>query len=202
MESARSSPELSSQLTTLYTLGSAGSLTDGQLVEQFLARLDPAASEAAFTALVDRHGAMVLSVCRQLLNDPHDAEDAFQATFLILVSKAGSIRRREAVGGWLFGIARGSRRAQIEAARRRRQLRALTENPPGSRTDAELAPGPSAETGYGPLVPGVQYNVSAIKKNEPNFSFRGEGYLHKNRWSVKPGETVDWGDVQVQIYRR
>ena len=52
------------------------------------------------------------------------------------------------------------------------------------------------------LVPGVQYNVSAIKKNEPNFSFRSEGYLYKNQWTIKPGETVDWGDVQVQIYRR
>jgi hypothetical protein len=52
------------------------------------------------------------------------------------------------------------------------------------------------------LVPGVQYNVSAIKKNERNFSLRGEGYLHKNWWTVEPGETVDWGDVQVQIYRR
>jgi RNA polymerase sigma factor (sigma-70 family) len=153
MESARSSPDLSSQLTTLYTLGAAGSLTDGQLVERFLARLDPAASEAAFTALVDRHGAMVLSVCRQLLSDPHDAEDAFQATFLILVSKAGSIRHREAVGGWLFGIARRvAARAQVEAARRRRHLRALAENPPGSRADVEPGPAPSAATEYGPLI--------------------------------------------------
>jgi RNA polymerase sigma factor (sigma-70 family) len=153
MESARSSPDLGNQLTTLYTLGVAGTLTDGQLVERFLARMDPAASEAAFTALVDRHGAMVLSVCRQLLSDQHDAEDAFQATFLILVSKAGSIRRREAVGGWLFGIARRvAARAQVEAARRRRHVRALAENPQGSRADVELGPAPSAETDYGPLI--------------------------------------------------
>ena len=104
METARSSPDLGSQLTTLYTLGVAGTLTDGQLVERFLARMDPAASEAAFTALVDRHGAMVLSVCRQLLSDPHDAEDAFQATFLILVKKAGAIRG-SCIGGWLHQVA-------------------------------------------------------------------------------------------------
>jgi RNA polymerase sigma factor (sigma-70 family) len=153
MENARSSPVLVGQLTTLYKLGAAGTLTDGQLLERFLARTDPAASEAAFTALVDRHGAMVLSVCRQVLSDPHDAEDAFQATFLILVSKAGSIRHREAVGGWLFGIARRvAARAQVEAARRRRHLRELTDNPPVARADVELGTALSAETDYGPLI--------------------------------------------------
>ncbi len=106
MEDARSNTVVGSQLAMLYKLGAAGTMTDGQLLERFLSRTDPAASEAAFNALVDRHGAMVLGVCRQFLGDPHDAHDAFQATFLVLVSKAGSIRRREAVGGWLFGIAR------------------------------------------------------------------------------------------------
>ena len=43
--------------------------------------------------------------------------------------------------------------------------------------------------------------MSAIKKNEPDFSFRAEGYLHKNLWTVRPGETVDWGDVQVHIFK-
>ena len=56
MESARSSPDLGNQLTTLYSLGAAGSLTDGQLLDRFLARMDPAASDTAFTAMVDRHG--------------------------------------------------------------------------------------------------------------------------------------------------
>ena len=101
MASARSSGAAAGQLGSLYSLGAAGSLTDGQLLERFLARDDPAASEAAFTALVDRHGAMVLCVCRRELGDPHDAHDAFQATFLVLVSKAATIRNRESVGGWL-----------------------------------------------------------------------------------------------------
>ena len=131
MKNARSSPILVDQLSLLYKLGAAGTLTDGQLLDRFLARNDPAASEAAFTVLVERHGAMVLSVCRQLLGNPHDAHDAFQATFLVLVSKAGSIRKRESVGGWLFRIARRvAARAQAEASRRHRHLQALFENQP------------------------------------------------------------------------
>src|SRR5262245_717644 len=74
---------------------------DGQLLERYLARRD----EAAFEALVRRHGPMVLGVCRRLLPGPHDAEDAFQATFLVLVRKAGSIRPPAMVGNWLFGVA-------------------------------------------------------------------------------------------------
>ncbi len=126
MENARSIGVLGGPLGTLYNLGAAGTLTDGQLLECFLARTDPAAAEAAFNALVDRHGPMVLSVCRKVLGDPHDAHDAFQATFLVLVSKAGSIRNRDSVGGWLFGIARRvAVRARVEGARHRRHLERL-----------------------------------------------------------------------------
>jgi RNA polymerase sigma factor (sigma-70 family) len=78
-----------------------GSPTDADLLERFLARRD----QAAFELLVWRHGRMVLSVCRRLLRDPQDAEDAFQSTFLVLVRKARSIRRREAVAGWLYQVA-------------------------------------------------------------------------------------------------
>ncbi len=63
------------------------------------------AGEAAFAALVDRHGAMVLRICRQVLGDPHDAQDASQATFLVLARRAGSIGRRESVASWLHGVA-------------------------------------------------------------------------------------------------
>src|SRR5437762_2365355 len=76
-----------------------GGLSDGELVERFLLRRD----EAAFAALVRRHGPMVLAVCRRLLGHAQDAEDAFQATFLLLVRRAGAIRRRESVGSWLYG---------------------------------------------------------------------------------------------------
>jgi RNA polymerase sigma-70 factor (ECF subfamily) len=78
-----------------------GDLTDGKLLEGFLSRHD----ETAFDALVRRHGPMVMGVCRRLLGNREDAEDAFQAVFLILARKAGSIRPREKVGNWLHGVA-------------------------------------------------------------------------------------------------
>jgi RNA polymerase sigma factor (sigma-70 family) len=78
-----------------------GGMSDGKLLECFLARRE----EAAFEALVRRHGPMVLSVCRRVLHNTHDAEDAFQAAFLVLVRKAGSLRSRDTVGNWLYGVA-------------------------------------------------------------------------------------------------
>src|SRR5438477_10039625 len=75
---------------------------DGQLLERFTRR----GEGAAFEALLRRHGPMVLGVCRRLLRDPHEAEDAFQATFLLLVRKAGALREPESLGPWLHGVAR------------------------------------------------------------------------------------------------
>ena len=75
--------------------------SDGELLQQFVTCED----EAAFEALVRRHGPMVLAVCRRVLQDGHDAEDAFQATFLVLVRKAGSIGKPELLGNWLYGVA-------------------------------------------------------------------------------------------------
>src|SRR4051812_19379661 len=76
-------------------------LTDGQLLECFLAQRD----ESAFEELVRRHGPMVLGVCRRVLRNSQDVEDAFQATFLVLVRKAASLRNPELVGNWLYGTA-------------------------------------------------------------------------------------------------
>src|SRR5438874_9701876 len=93
---------------------------DRQLLERFAGQRD----EAAFAALVARHGPMVLGVCRGVLRDPHAAEDAFQATFLILVRKAGSLWVGESLDGWLHRVAyRVALQASTDAARRRARER-------------------------------------------------------------------------------
>lgn len=99
-------------------------LTDGQLLETFITRKD----EAAFETLVWRHGPMVLGVCRRILRNHHDAEDAFQATFLVLVRKAASVVPREMVANWLYGVAcNTARRARTATARRHTREKHLTE---------------------------------------------------------------------------
>ncbi len=106
------------QIRTLFSLGRVGDRADGEILEAF--KTHHAEAEAAFAELVARHGAMVLEVCRRVLREPHDVEDAFQATFLILVRKAGGIRNRDALGGWLHRVAlRVALRAKSEALHRR-----------------------------------------------------------------------------------
>jgi RNA polymerase sigma factor (sigma-70 family) len=92
------------QITTLFEVGSVAGLSDASLLERFLAG-KPTAAELAFRALVERHGPMVLRVCRRVLGNSHDAQDAFQATFLILARRAGSVRNRDSLASWLYGIA-------------------------------------------------------------------------------------------------
>jgi RNA polymerase sigma factor (sigma-70 family) len=103
-------------LGQLFEGKSVAGLGEVQLLERFVERRD----EPAFAALVARHGPMVLGVCRRLLADPLDVEDAFQATFLVLVRRAGSLRDRDRLGPWLFGVARKvATRARLDLARRR-----------------------------------------------------------------------------------
>ena len=100
--------------------------TDGQLLASFIDQKD----EAAFEALVRRHGPMVFGVCRRLLRNHHDAEDAFQATFLVLARKAPSVRPRERVANWLQGVAlRTAMKAKAMTVKRRGREKQVTEMP-------------------------------------------------------------------------
>jgi RNA polymerase sigma factor (sigma-70 family) len=104
------------QIQRLFDEGTLTGLTDAQLVARFLDRRD----EGAFAALVARHGPMVLAVCRGVLRDQSDAEDAFQATFLVLFRKAGGLKSAGSLGSWLYRVAyRIALRANAVAARRR-----------------------------------------------------------------------------------
>src|SRR5437773_2441467 len=89
------------QLRRLIGHQSGCALSDTQLLENFVSRRD----EPSFEVLVWRHGAMVLGLCQRVLRDSHDAEDAFQAAFLVFARKAGSIGKRESVGSWLYKVA-------------------------------------------------------------------------------------------------
>ena len=123
-------------LESLFDAGALGGLTDGEFLECFQTSRDTLGHEA-FRILVERHGPMVLGLCRSLVRDPHEADDAFQATFLVLVSKAESIRRRDTIGPWLHGVAG-------RVARRARQRRCAACGSRSRRT-SDSRPGPASD---------------------------------------------------------
>src|SRR5438270_8902773 len=89
------------QIQRIFHVGTLAGATDGELLARFAGRGD----DAAFETLLARHGPLVLGVCRSVLRDPADAEDAFQATLLVLVRKAGSIRLEDSLAPWIYGVA-------------------------------------------------------------------------------------------------
>ena len=124
--SARSESDIRS-LEILFKVGTHCGLSDAELLERFLCSHGEAA-EFAFEGLVMRHGPVVFDVCLKILGDAHDAQDAFQATFLILATRARSIMKQRSVGCWLHGVAlRVARRARSDAARRRLRERRIAE---------------------------------------------------------------------------
>src|SRR5271156_5122633 len=123
------------QIHGLFEVGTVAGLTDGQLLDHYLTRRD----ESAFAALVMRHGPMVLGVCHAGLRGSPEVEDAFQATFLVLIRKATTIRGRDAVGGWLHRVAH---RVAVQAGRDRSR-KGLREHLAGDLCD-EIAVGASS----------------------------------------------------------
>ena len=128
-------------IDALFRLGVVSGMSDGELLERFVAGpgCDPV-GEMAFDAIVRRHGPMVLGVCRRVLGDYHAAEDAFQATFMVLAVRAKAIRKRESLGPWLHGVAaRIARRALILGRRRREEPMRLSARLDTAGRDPALA---------------------------------------------------------------
>jgi RNA polymerase sigma factor (sigma-70 family) len=131
------------QLRDLFKVGTTAGVTDNELLERFVRKRAESedaerAAEFAFAALVNRHGAMVWGVCRRVLGDVHEAEDAFQATFLVLARKAGSVHVGSSLGRWLYGVAqRVALRARSQ--RRRQEVNLLLAEATASDDPADMA---------------------------------------------------------------
>src|SRR5262245_3462035 len=127
--------EVIQHLRRAVLLRDGAGLTDGQLLTDYLNRRD----EAALATLVRRHGPMVWGVCRRVLRNYHDAEDAFQATFLVLARKAASVVPRELVANWLYGVAnQTARKARATTAKRRARERQVMQMPEAAETEQDL----------------------------------------------------------------
>jgi RNA polymerase sigma factor (sigma-70 family) len=144
-------------LNTLFATGALGVMTDPELLKRF--RTDQGAGgQEAFRVLVERHGPMVLGVCRSLISDPHEAEDAFQATFLVLVRKGHAIWVRDSVGPWLYGVAsRVARRARRRAIRRQKCQVGIVEDVADVRS-----PGPAIRTDELETQAAIHHEVAGL----------------------------------------
>jgi RNA polymerase sigma factor (sigma-70 family) len=121
------------ELGTLFNEGAVAMLSDGELLDRFAERREA----SAFEAIVERYGPLVWGVCRRVLLDHHDAEDAFQASFLVLARKAASVMPREKLGNWLYGVAfQTAMKARATRAKRRVRERRV-----GEMTEPEAVAG-------------------------------------------------------------
>jgi RNA polymerase sigma-70 factor (ECF subfamily) len=161
--------EAGRDLRILFNIGAIGGLSDGQLLERFASQRE----EAAFEALVHRHGPMVWGVCRRIVRNPHDAEDAFQATFLVLARKAHSLADRELVANWLYAVAyKTAVRAEALACRRRAREHQVMEMP---------EPEPGKDHGTDDLLPLLDRELRGLpeKYRTPILLCDLEGKTHK-----------------------
>ena len=166
-------------LQALFDGGTCAGLTDGDLVERFQARRDEG-GERAFEALVTRYGPMVLRVCRNLLDDPNDVHDAFQAVFLVLARRAGAIRESRSVGSWLYGVAvRVAARARVSTIRRRiRDRRTIEAAGVVAAVACEPRSGPLIEHDDGAAVVHQEVNRLPEKYRAPVVLCYLEGLTH------------------------
>jgi RNA polymerase sigma factor (sigma-70 family) len=168
MASIGQSGVIARRLERLFGWGTVSGLSEGQLLARFIGERD----ESAFEAIVTRHGPMVLGICRRLLDDPGDAEDAFQATFLVLVQKARSLRDRELLGNWLYGVAvRVAHRSRRQRARRHARERS---------TEMETIAAPDGIDQLGPLRASLDAEVARLpdKFRAPVILCYFEGLTH------------------------
>ncbi len=124
----------SRDLQTVFSCGAVGGLSDSQLLDRFMSQRE----EVVFEAIIQRHGPMVWGVCRRVLRDHHDAEDAFQATFLVLARKAASVMPKENLGNWLYGVAfQTAMKARSMTSRQRAREKQVPDmpEPEGGRED-------------------------------------------------------------------
>lgn len=146
--------EMIRRLRGAATAARAGGATDAQLLDRFAS----SGEQDAFELLLWRHAGTVLGVCRRLLRDEADAEDAFQAAFLVLAKKAGTIGRGESVGGWLYRVAqRVALRARASAA-----ARAVRERPLGQAEPRAGEPGPADEAAWAELRAALDEQVERL----------------------------------------
>jgi len=126
------------QIGAIFQGASVSCMTDRELLDRYIARHD-AISEAAFAALVTRHGPMVLDLCRQIVGDRHLAEDSFQAVFFVLACKARSIRDSDLLANWLYGVSvRTARNAKCRLARQRKNEGGGSMRRPGPSSGASI----------------------------------------------------------------
>ena len=180
-------------LARLFEQGSVAGMTDGQLLDRFTSRRGDAA-EAAFEALVARHGPMVARVCRSCLRDEHDVEDAFQATFLVLVRRAGAIGERDLLAPWLYGVAhRVARKARAVAAKRRGREGGPADIDPPARADASITLG----VDLGPMLHEEVDRLPA-KYRQPVILCHLQGLTH-----AQAAQELAWpvGTVSVRLAR-
>jgi RNA polymerase sigma factor (sigma-70 family) len=122
------------QVGQLFRSGTNTGLSEGQLLDRFVSNRD----DSAFEAIVARHGPMVMGVCRGLLRDSNDVDDAFQATFLVLVKKAGSLRQRDLLGNWLYGVAHRVATRARHQSHRRSQMESIADEPMAAVDEASM----------------------------------------------------------------